>query len=155
MSPATSRLGLLRRARRATRTLTIVALLAPTAACESGGTTEPVATPVAPPPVANSAGTITGTITLAAGVAGSLSNARVAIYTSVNDRAFDRVVRQTALGAGGPAYTFTITDVAPGTYYLDVCFRVGGALSCAFPQPDSPISVIAGRVSTVSFEVGG
>jgi len=146
------------RMRTAASALAIAATLSfPMTACSSDSPVAPQrdnsisSEPIPQTPAAS--GTITGVISLAPGIPGSLANARVAIYASVTDRRDDRVVRETALPNSGPGYRFTLTDVAPGTYYLDVCFIGTTQLSCFNPSPDNPITVIAGRSSTINIQV--
>ena len=123
-------------------------------ACGSDAPTAPEKDPIIQQPVVETSASIVGTVSLAPGIPGSLANARVAIYTSVADRQFDRLVKQTALSGTGPDFTFTITDVAPGTYYMDVCYLPVSAATCFEPYPDSPITVLANRTNTVVVRVG-
>jgi hypothetical protein len=153
--PASRLVASIARVRTATSILAITTTLsASLTACSSDSLVAPQqgnGMMVQPLPAAS--GSITGVISLAPGIAVSLGNARVAIYTSVADRRADRVVRQTALPNTGPNYAFTLTDVAPGTYYLDVCFIGATQISCLNPSPDNPITVIAGRSSTINIQV--
>jgi hypothetical protein len=91
-----------------------LALILPLAACDSsddGGTDEP---PPAPTPTT---GTITGRAVLPPGVSGSVTNARVAIYSGLTEWENDSFVFQVGAGADG---SFSIANIPPGTYYLDV-----------------------------------
>ncbi len=67
-------------------------------------------------------GTVAGVAAMQPGASGDLSNARVAIYTSLENWELDRYVRTgTAIGSPGTAsVSFTITNLPPGPYYLDV-----------------------------------
>lgn len=105
--------------------------------------------------------TITGTLTLQAGVTGELNNTRVAIYTSYDDWLNDRVLDFVAASGSGNTATFTLSDVTPGNYYLDAwkdvdnsgtwntddLFGVYGTTQ--WPTPTlSPFSVSAGETFT-------
>ena len=152
--PASRLVASFARVRTATSVLAIAtALSSSLTACSSDSLVAPQQDNGVAVALPSASGTISGMITLAPGIGGSLGNARVAIYSSVADRRADRVVRQTALPNTGPNYGFTLTDVAPGTYYLDVCFIVAARLSCFNPSPDNPITVIAGRSSTINIQV--
>jgi hypothetical protein len=139
---------------RAAATLALTGLLVTSlAACSSDRTTGPEKGESSGGGVVATSGSIAGTVTLSPGVPGSLANARVAIYASVADRQFDRLVKQTAVTGAAPNHTFAITDVAPGTYYLDVCYLPVSATSCRNPSPDNPITVIAGRATPVTLQL--
>ncbi|OGC38899.1 hypothetical protein A2Y85_01700 [candidate division WOR-3 bacterium RBG_13_43_14] len=113
-----------------------------------------------PPPTT---GTVSGTIALQAGVSGDLNNTRVAIYSSYDDWANDRVLKYIAASGSGSSATFSITTVTPGTYYLDAwkdvdnsgtwntddLFGVYGTTQ--WPTPTlSPFSVAAGETFTAN-----
>ena len=68
----------------------------------------------------SSNGTITGTASFPAGVSGDLSNAKVSIYTTLDNWNFNQPIKFTAAIGSGASITFTMTDVLPGNYYLDV-----------------------------------
>lgn len=63
---------------------------------------------------------ITGTLTLQAGVSGDLGNTQVAIYTSIVDWNGYNPASFTAATGSGASASYTISNVPPGTYYLDV-----------------------------------
>jgi len=105
--------------------------------------------------------TITGTLTLQAGVTGDLNNTRVAIYTSYDDWAADRVLKSIAASGSGATATYTITDVAPGNYYLDAWKDTDNSMTwnlgdlfgvygqSLWPAPQfTPFSVSAGETFT-------
>ncbi|MGD9380271.1 MAG: hypothetical protein PVI51_06855 [candidate division WOR-3 bacterium] len=107
--------------------------------------------------------TISGTISLQAGVSGDLNNTRVAIYTSYDDWLNDRVLKFVAASGSGSSASYTITDVTPGNYYLDAwkdvdnsgtwnsndLFGVYGTTQ--WPNPTlSPFSVSAGQTFTAN-----
>lgn len=64
-------------------------------------------------------GTISGTLTLQSGVIGNLDGTRVAIYISIMDWQSDSTFRSALAVGGGASASYTISDVPPGTYYLD------------------------------------
>jgi uncharacterized protein (DUF2141 family) len=64
-------------------------------------------------------GTISGNLTLQAGVTGNLDGTRVAIYISIADWQNDSTFRSALAVGGGASASYTISDVPPGTYYLD------------------------------------
>jgi uncharacterized protein (DUF2141 family) len=70
--------------------------------------------------VAASATVITGTLTLQPGVQGDLGNTQVAIYVNLNDWNTYNPVMYVAAAGTGASVTYTISNVPPGTYYLDV-----------------------------------
>ena len=91
----------------------LLLLVLPLAACDSsedGAADEP-------PPPAPTTGTITGRAVLPPGVNGSVTNARVALYSGLTEWANDSFVFQAGAGADG---SFSIGGIPPGTYYLDV-----------------------------------
>lgn len=99
-------------------------------------------------------GTITGTVNLAPGLPYNLTNARVAIYASIQDMIIDSFIQQTALTGNSPTWTFQMANVTPGTYYLDVCIATPQGLLCDYftttgAQP-SPIQVAAGQSTNVT-----
>jgi len=63
---------------------------------------------------------ITGTAQFPAGTSGDLSNAKVSIYTSWENWNTNQPIKFAAVTGAGASVTFTITDVLPGNYYLDV-----------------------------------
>lgn len=107
-------------------------------------------------------GTISGTLSLQAGVSGNLDNARVAIYASYDDWLNDRVLLFTA-ASGGTNATYSLGNVTPGTYYLDAWKDVnnnglfdsgdlfGWYGTGQYPSPTlSPFSVSAGQTATIN-----
>ncbi len=111
-------------------------------------------------------GTISGTLTLQAGMSGDLNNARVGIYASYDDWNYDRAITTvSAQGSGGSA-TYTFSNVTPGTYYLDAWKDVNNNQSfdtgdlfgvygtTQYPSPGlNPFSVSAGQTSTINVDV--
>ena len=128
--------------------------------CSDDKTTAPPPDDDDPPPVT---GNITGTVILTPGINGDLRNARVAVYASFDDWNNDRVLK--SIGAQGTEsqVSFTITGLAPGTYYVDFwkdmdnngfidfgdIFGVHGTIQ--WPQITvAPLSVIAGQSAVAS-----
>ncbi len=118
----------------------------------SGGTTAPSPTPTT--------GTISGRVSLPVGQGGAVNNTRVAIYASFDDWNRDRVI--VSAGADGNG-NYTLTNLTPGTYYLDAWrdnnqsgsinagdfFNVWG--SGSYPNYTlSPIQVSAGNTTVVN-----
>jgi uncharacterized protein (DUF2141 family) len=108
-------------------------------------------------------GTITGAVHLPPGLPGDLSNSRVAIYQNYDDWNNDRIIMQTVVQGSGANVTFTLTNVPPGNYYLDVWQDTNGDTffdagdwwgvngTSQWPSPNfAPISVIAGQTSTAN-----
>lgn len=67
-----------------------------------------------------SGGIINGTAALAVGQNGDLSNMRVAIYADLVDYQQDNAVMFDRVQGSGSSVSFTLTNVPPGSYYLDV-----------------------------------
>lgn len=65
-------------------------------------------------------GTVTGTAHFPAGTSGDLSNAKVSLYTSYENWLYNQPIKFGAVTGAGASVTFTLTDVLPGNYYLDV-----------------------------------
>jgi hypothetical protein len=65
-------------------------------------------------------GTITGTATFPAGTSGDLSNAKASLYTGLTEWQNNIPVKYVAVSGSGAAVSFTLNDIVPGTYYLDV-----------------------------------
>ncbi|MFH1681391.1 MAG: Ig-like domain-containing protein [Candidatus Eisenbacteria bacterium] len=63
---------------------------------------------------------ITGTAQAVAGVQVDLRNSRVAIYDDYNDWVMDQYVMTSTATGTEFSVTFSFTNVAPGTYYLDL-----------------------------------
>jgi uncharacterized protein (DUF2141 family) len=108
-------------------------------------------------------GTISGTLSLQAGVSGELNNTRVAIYASYDDWANDRTLKFVAASGSGSSATYSITAVTPGTYYLDAwkdidnsgTWNTGDLIgvygTTQWPSPTlSPFSVSAGETVTIN-----
>jgi uncharacterized protein (DUF2141 family) len=119
--------------------------------------------PTSPEPTT---GTISGTLSLAPGMSGDLNNTRVAIYASYDDWANDRTLMFVAASGSGSTASYTISNVTPGTYYLDAWKDVNNSGSwdsgdlfgvygtTQWPNPTlSPFQVIAGQTSTINVSI--
>ena len=130
-------------------------------ACDSGGGDDTPPPPPPPPPATT--GTLSGTIGLVPGSPGTVANTRVALFSSVDDWAADRVVYQVAADANGG---YTISNIVPGTYYMDAWkdndgsgtitgsdfYAVYGTLTTSGANL-TPIPVAAGTTQTVSVTI--
>lgn len=63
---------------------------------------------------------INGTAFFPAGVSGDLSNVKVSIYTTLDNWNFNQPIKFASAVGSGANVTFSMTDVLPGNYYLDV-----------------------------------
>ncbi len=63
---------------------------------------------------------ITGTARFPAGTSGDLSNSKVSIYTSYDNWLNNQPIKFGAVTGSGASVSFTLTNVNPGNYYLDV-----------------------------------
>ncbi len=63
---------------------------------------------------------ITGTASFPAGTSGDLSNAKVSIYTTWDNWVSNQPIKFGAVTGSGASVTFSLTDVNPGNYYLDI-----------------------------------
>ncbi len=63
---------------------------------------------------------ITGTAKFPAGTSGDLSNSKVSLYTSYNNWLNNQPIKFGAVSGSGASVNFTLTNVNPGNYYLDV-----------------------------------
>lgn len=63
---------------------------------------------------------ITGTAKFPAGTSGDLSNSKVSIYTSYDNWLNNQPIKFGAVTGTGASVSFTLTNVNPGNYYLDV-----------------------------------
>lgn len=63
---------------------------------------------------------ITGTASFPAGTSGDLSNAKVSIYTSIDNWYDNAPIKFGTVSGSGASVTFALTDLNPGNYYLDV-----------------------------------
>lgn len=63
---------------------------------------------------------ITGTARFPAGTSGDLSNAKVSIYTTLDNWNYNQPIKFGAVSGAGATVSFTLTGVNPGNYYLDV-----------------------------------
>jgi len=63
---------------------------------------------------------ITGTAKFPAGTSGDLSNAKVSIYTSWDNWVNNQPIKFGAVSGSGATVSFTLVNVNPGNYYLDV-----------------------------------
>lgn len=64
--------------------------------------------------------TIAGTAFFIAGTSGDLSNSKVSIYTSLDNWNFNIPIKFVGCSGSGSSVTFSMTNVLPGNYYLDV-----------------------------------
>lgn len=63
---------------------------------------------------------VTGTANFPAGTSGDLSNAKVSLYTTLDNWNWNQPIKFGAVTGAGASVTFTLTNVNPGNYYLDV-----------------------------------
>lgn len=63
---------------------------------------------------------ITGTASFPVGTSADLSNSKVSIYTSLNNWNINSPIKWGAVTGSGANVSFTLTNVNPGNYYLDV-----------------------------------
>jgi hypothetical protein len=63
---------------------------------------------------------IIGTAKFPAGTSGDLSNSKVSIYTSYENWVNNQPIKFGAVTGTGASVSFTLTNVNPGNYYLDV-----------------------------------
>ena len=63
---------------------------------------------------------ITGTAKFPAGSSGDLSNAKVSIYTSYENWVSNQPIKFGSVTGSGATVSFTLPNVNPGNYYLDV-----------------------------------
>ena len=63
---------------------------------------------------------VTGTARFPAGVSGDLSNAKVSLYTSYDNWLYNQPIKYGAVTGSGATVSFTLSNVNPGNYYLDV-----------------------------------
>lgn len=63
---------------------------------------------------------ITGTASFQAGSSGDLSNSKISIYTSLTAWNNNSPIKFGVVTGSGANVSFTLTDVNPGNYYLDV-----------------------------------
>jgi uncharacterized protein (DUF2141 family) len=75
---------------------------------------------------------ITGTAFFPAGVSGDLSNVKVSIYTSLDNWNFNQPIKFTSAVGAGASVTFSMTDVLPGNYYLDVWKDIDNSATWTF-----------------------
>jgi uncharacterized protein (DUF2141 family) len=71
-------------------------------------------------PVAPAATAISGTVTVQPGSPADPTNARAAVYTSLADFNNDAWTKQASVQRSGTSWTFTISDLNAGNYYVDV-----------------------------------
>jgi hypothetical protein len=64
--------------------------------------------------------TVSGTAFFIAGVSGDLSNSKVSIYTTLDNWNFNQPIKFIGTTGSGASVTFSMTNVLPGNYYLDV-----------------------------------
>jgi len=65
-------------------------------------------------------GSITGTASFPAGTSGDLSNSKVSIYASYADWTANVPLKFAAVSGSGASATFSLSNIVPGVYYLDV-----------------------------------
>ncbi len=63
---------------------------------------------------------IRGTAKFPAGTSGDLSNAKVSLYTSLDNWNNNSPIKFGTVSGSGASVSFTLTDINPGNYYLDV-----------------------------------
>ena len=63
---------------------------------------------------------ISGTASFAVGSSGDLSNAKVSLYTSVNEWVNNNPLQFGVVSGSGASVSFNLTGMVPGAYYLDV-----------------------------------
>jgi hypothetical protein len=63
---------------------------------------------------------IVGTAYFPAGVSGDLSNVKVSIYTNIDNWNNNSPIKYVSAIGAGATVTFSMEDVLPGNYYLDV-----------------------------------
>lgn len=63
---------------------------------------------------------VTGTASFPAGTSGDLSNAKVSLYTSYDNWNANQPIKFGAVSGSGASVNFTLSNVNPGNYYLDV-----------------------------------
>jgi len=63
---------------------------------------------------------VTGTARFPAGTSGDLSNSKVSLYTSYDNWLNNQPIKFGAVSGSGASANFTLTNVNPGNYYLDV-----------------------------------
>lgn len=110
--------------------------------------------------------TVAGTLTMAPGMSGDLGATMVCIYADYNDWTAFRPLRFVpSVGAGQQAY-YTMTNIPPGTYYIDAWkdndgngtwtegdfIGVWGTFSWPTITP-APIMVVEGQTTDASFMI--
>jgi len=63
---------------------------------------------------------VVGTASFPAGTSGDLSNSKVSLYTSYENWLNNQPIKFGVVSGSGASVSFTLTDVNPGNYYLDV-----------------------------------
>jgi len=63
---------------------------------------------------------VTGTASFPAGSSGDLSNSKVSLYTSYDNWLNNQPIKFGVVTGSGASVSFTLLDVNPGNYYLDV-----------------------------------
>ncbi len=84
--------------------------------CKKDEETKPEPTP----PPTPTTGQVSGQATLQVGVSGELSNAKVSLYQSLEDWRYNKPFKSNAVQGSGANVTFTISNINPGVYYLDI-----------------------------------
>jgi len=130
--------------------------------CSSDDNDDDGGTIMEPPPAFQG---ITGTVSLRPGVSANLSNARVAVYTSLEDFNNDSFLTQTALTGSSPTWNFQVGPLNPGSYYLDVWLDVNnsgtldtgdvwGYYTTGTGGNASPIQVLEDETTTITLTIG-
>jgi len=63
---------------------------------------------------------VTGTAKFPVGTSGDLSNSKVSLYTSYDNWNNNQPIKFGAVTGSGASVSFSLTDVVPGNYYLDI-----------------------------------
>ncbi|PLW96777.1 MAG: hypothetical protein C0591_08065 [Marinilabiliales bacterium] len=63
---------------------------------------------------------VTGTASFLAGTSGDLSNAKVSLYSTYEDWNTNQPIKFGAVTGAGASVSFTLSNVNPGNYYLDI-----------------------------------
>jgi hypothetical protein len=75
---------------------------------------------------------VTGTAKFPAGTSGDLSNAKVSLYTTLENWNINSPIKFGAVTGSGATVSFTLTNVNPGNYYLDVWKDIDNSADWSF-----------------------